>query len=105
MDWYNQNYLRDEDLAAILEAVEKRDQLDPEKADKFAYVAQVQEIAEENEFNLNIPRYIDTFDEEEIVELSEVSSKLVKLEQNIKKSNAYIALFCKELGIEAPFNE
>jgi type I restriction enzyme M protein len=62
----NQNYLREEDLQRILSAVDKR-----ESSDKFSYVASLNSISEENDFNLNIPRYVDTFEEEETVDLAQ----------------------------------
>ncbi len=95
----NQNYLRDEDLARILEAVEKRDQLEPEKADKFSYVASVKEIAEDNDFNLNIPRYVDTFEGEEEVNLGETFSDLSSLQAKLASVNGDLNAFCKELKI------
>ena len=94
----NQNYLRDEDLDAILEAVEKR-----EFVDRFAYVASISEIAQENDFNLNIPRYVDTFEEEESVDLSGVTARLKVLESNILEVDKQILDFCRELGLPAPF--
>jgi type I restriction enzyme M protein len=96
----NQSYLREEDLERILEAVEKRE---PEKADKFAYVATRKEIAEENDYNLNIPRYVDTFEEEKLVELSEISNQLKSLEGEITDTNKLVSDFCYELEIDAPF--
>ena len=98
----NQNYLRDEDLARILEAVDKRDQLAPEKADKFAYVASIKEIAEDNDYNLNIPRYVDTFEEEDLVSLEEVGSELELLNKTIKEIDAKIFSYCDELGVNFP---
>ena len=77
--------MQDEDLARILEAVEKREQLEPEKADKFTYVASIKEIAEDNDYNLNIPRYVDTFEEEELVDLETVSDHLIQLDSSISQ--------------------
>ncbi|MEQ2355286.1 type I restriction-modification system subunit M [Pseudoalteromonas piscicida] len=94
----NQNYLRDEDLERILQAIEKR-----EFEDKFAYVAPLTEIAEENDFNLNIPRYVDTFEDDEPIDLGDISSKLRKIKNEMYSSDLEIMTFCKELRIEAPF--
>ena len=58
----------------------------------------------ENDYNLNIPRYVDTFEEEEPVDLAAVSSSLVALDKEMGETEAVIAGFCKELGIEAPFD-
>jgi len=57
---------------------------------------------EENDYNLNIPRYVDTFEEEEPVNLAEVSEKLVTLENEMGGTDKVIAGFCEELGIKAP---
>lgn len=64
----NQNNLTDENVDKILETLEKR-----EDVDKYAHCAEVAEIVE-NEYNLNIPRYVDTFEEEPPVDVD----KLVK---------------------------
>lgn len=101
----NQNFLREEDLERILEAVEKREQLEPEKADKFTYVATRDEIKDENDFNLNIPRYVDTFEEEEEINLDSVSSKLITLNNQLSVTSDLISNYCLELGIKAPFEE
>ena len=81
--------------------MEKRDQLETEKADKFAYVASIQEITVENEFNLNIPRYVDTFEDEEGVDLNSTIIKLGHLETDIIEINKTINSFCSELGINS----
>ncbi len=94
----NQNYLRDKDLAQILEAVDKRQNID-----KFAYVANIKEVAEENDYNLNIPRYVDTFEEDEPVDLAAVSIAIKLLDQEMATTDKTIADFCTELGIAAPF--
>lgn len=98
----NQNFLREEDLDRILEAVEKRDQLEPEKADKFAYVATREKIKKENDYNLNIPRYVDTFEEELTVELSTVTAQLNELESEMTANDELIIEFCNQLNIKAP---
>ena len=93
----NQNQLRPEDIERIVSAYRKR-----ESIKKFSHVAELSEI-EENDYNLNIPRYVDTFEEEEPVDLAEVSEKLVRLEQEMGEMDKVIAGFCEELGIKAPF--
>jgi type I restriction enzyme M protein len=67
-----------------------------------SYLAPLEEI-EENEYNLNIPRYVDTFEEEKVVKLDEVSEKLKNLEDDINSTDETISSFCDELGIEKPF--
>jgi len=90
----NQNYLSDKNLEAILEIVEKR-----QSSDKFSHVAMLQEIAIENEFNLNIPRYVDTFEEEEIVDLNEISKYLSLNANKLEAIDLKIESFCSELNI------
>lgn len=89
----NQNNLRDEDITRIMGAVEKREEID-----KFAYVATLAEI-KENDFNLNIPRYVDTFEEEEPIDLSDIAKQLKILEVGMADTDKVIAGFCNELEI------
>ena len=96
----NQNFLRDEDLNTILFAVQKREYLG-----KFSYVASYKEVAEENEFNLNIPRYVDTFEEDEQVQLNDVAKKLAKIGQDSIDVDQQIFKFTQELGIDFPILE
>ena len=91
-----QNYLRAEHIEKLLNAYKQR-----EFIDKYAYVAKMDEIIE-NDYNLNIPRYVDTFEEEEPVDLEAVSKELSELESDIKEIDAKIQDYCKELGIDAP---
>ncbi len=93
----NQNVLRDEDVELIVETYRKR-----ETKDKYSYVSTLNKIAE-NDYNLNIPRYVDTFEEEETVDLKAVSNDLKALDSDLKTVNKKIAGFCKELGINTPF--
>lgn len=96
----NQNFLREEDLARILEAVEKRGQLEPEKADKFAYVASIKEIADDNDYNLNIPRYVDTFEEEEEINLATTQVLMDEIAINLEKTEKTLDVFLYELGLK-----
>jgi len=93
----NQNYLKPEHIERIVSTYRKR-----ESIEKFSHVAELSEV-EENDYNLNIPRYVDTFEEEEPVDLAEVSEKLVALENEMGETDKVIAGFCEELGIKAPF--
>ena len=72
----NQNRLRDEDIQTIIDTYAAR-----KDVDKFAHVATLDEI-KENDYNLNIPRYVDTFEEEEPIDLDEVNREL---ESNAKE--------------------
>jgi len=94
----NQNFLRDKDLQRILDVVEKR-----EFVDKFAYVACINEIAEENDFNLNVPRYVDTFEEDEPVNLESVAIELKQLVDETEEVDDLIKGFCNKLKLQTPF--
>ena len=70
--------------------------------DKYSYVASLAEIAE-NDYNLNIPRYVDTFEEKEPVDLDATAAETQQLDAALKSNNAVLKAFCEELGIRAPF--
>ena len=75
----NQNTLLDEHLKKILRSCKAR-----KEADKYAHVADFAEI-EENDFNLNIPRYVDTFEEEEEIDIDAVEKEIQRLEKELTK--------------------
>jgi type I restriction enzyme M protein len=93
----NQNYLRSEDIDKIITTFRDR-----KVEDKYSHLATIDEI-KENDYNLNIPRYVDTFEEEEPVDLDEVSKELKQLEKSMKTTDDTIANFCRELNISTPF--
>ena len=92
----NQNYLRERDIERIVDTYRERTE-----AEKFSHRARLAEIAE-NDFNLNIPRYVDTFEEEELVDLDGVRAELKAIAGEMAGVDAAITDFCKELGLEAP---
>ncbi|MGA1411382.1 MAG: type I restriction-modification system subunit M [Prochlorotrichaceae cyanobacterium] len=92
----NQNYLRDEDVEKIVSTYRQRLQ-----EEKYSYRAPLTEV-EENDFNLNIPRYVDTFEEEEEIDLAAVATEIRKVDQEMVATDQLIRGFCEELGIEAP---
>lgn len=93
----NQNALTDENVEKIIETYAKR-----ETIERYSYVAPLTEVAE-NDYNLNIPRYVDTFEEEDAVDLDAVTTALQELEADITETDATIAGFTQELGIPSPF--
>lgn len=93
----NQNALSDAHVAKIVETYVAR-----ENIDKYAYTAALSEVAE-NDYNLNIPRYVDTFEEEEPVDIETVAAELQALEGAMQETDATITGFCQELGIPSPF--
>jgi type I restriction enzyme M protein len=92
-----QNVLRTEDIDKIISTYENRTE-----EDKYSHLAQLSEI-ETNDYNLNIPRYVDTFEEEDAIDLQAITEELRTLATQSKTTDATIADFCTELGIETPF--
>jgi len=93
----NQNELRDSDVEEIINTYRAR-----ETKDKYSYVATLDEIAE-NDYNLNIPRYVDTFEEEVEIILDKVANSIGKIDEELSEVNKEIIGFCDELGIVLPF--
>ncbi len=89
----NQNKLREQDIEKIVETYEKR-----ETVDKYSYVATLDEI-KENDYNLNIPRYVDTFEEEEPVDMEAVKENITKIKREIQEVEAQMEKYLKELGL------
>ena len=88
-----QNRLRPEDIEKIVATFRAgRD------VPKYAHLANPEEIAE-NEFNLNIPRYVDTFEEEEEIDLQAVNREIEELERELAQTRASLTAYLKELGI------
>lgn len=92
----NQNKLREEDIEKIINTYYNREEID-----KYSHKASLEEI-KENDFNLNIPRYVDTFEEEEPIILEDVVKELKDINEEMKKVDEEIKKYCDELGIEAP---
>lgn len=90
----NQNLLRERDLARILETVAAR-----QSVDKYAYLATTEEIAG-NDYNLNIPRYVDTFEEEAEIDLAAVRREREQLKAELAVLEEKMAGYLKELGYE-----
>lgn len=95
----NSNVMQEEDLIRILDAVVKR-----ENIEKFAFVA-TQSILEENDYNLNIARYVDTFEEDDPINLDSISKLLISNDSAMANTDIAISSYCAELGIKAPFKE
>lgn len=95
----NQYQLRQEDMDKIISTYRSRDTIE-----KYSHVAALDEIRE-NEYNLNIPRYVDTFEPEEPVKLQEVSDNLANLDSELALTDVTIFNFCEELGIVPPMGD
>lgn len=92
-----QNILSDDHIDRIINTYKERI-----TSDKYSYVAPLEEVAE-NDYNLNIPRYVDTFEEEEPIDLAAVASEIVEIDKAMQATDNIIEGFCKELGIDTPF--
>ena len=90
----NQNVLREVDLQRIVDTVRAR-----HGVAKYAYLATKADI-EENDFNLNIPRYVDTFEEEAEIDLTSVRNERDRLKAELASLEAQMAVYLKELGYE-----
>ncbi|MFW6096248.1 MAG: N-6 DNA methylase, partial [Bacteroidota bacterium] len=88
-----QNRLGDEHIEKIIQTYE-----DFKTINKYSYRAAYKEI-EENEFNLNIPRYVDTFEEEEEVDIPKVKEEIKDLEQELTEVRKEMDQYLNELGL------
>jgi type I restriction enzyme M protein len=89
----NQNALTETHLDTILTTFRKR-----KAKDKYAHVANLKEIAD-NDFNLNIPRYVDTFEEEEEIDVAAVEREIERLEGELAEVRQRMKQYLKELGV------
>ncbi len=89
----NQNHLTETHIDKIFATVEAR-----QAVEKFAQLASFDEV-EENEFNLNIARYVDTFEEEEEIDLAEVQAEIDKLDKELDETRSRLRQHLKELGV------
>jgi type I restriction enzyme M protein len=102
-----QNVLRKEDIDKIIDTYKNRT-----TEEKYSHIAaisgtdainRVSTSIAENDYNLNIPRYVDTFEEEDAIDLQAITQELRALAHESKTTDDTIAGFCRELGIETPF--
>lgn len=94
-DGKNQNRLRQSDIDKIVATYQARETLD-----KYAYLASFDEI-KDNDFNLNIPRYVDTFEEEAEIDIDAVQDEISQLETELEGVKQEMAGYLKELGYVA----
>lgn len=98
----NQNRLNETHINHIVETYRKFNEGKLQVGiveDKFSYIATFEEI-KENDFNLNIPRYVDTFEEEAEVDIAAVQIEIEKLEIELKEVQTEMNKYLKELGVE-----
>lgn len=92
-----QNLLRQEDIDRIVTTYRER-----KEVEKYSSLATLDFIAE-NEYNLNIPRYVNTYEEQDNIDIPTLVKQLRTLEKEMKTTDAEIASFCKVLKIDTPF--
>lgn len=89
----NQNRLREEDIQRIVETYKHY-----EIKNKYSYVASLEEI-EENDYNLNVPRYVDTFEEEEPIDMTKVNQNINDIKMELETVESQMQKYLKELGL------
>lgn len=89
----NQNRLDEKHVKDIIEAYQARTDIE-----KFAHVASLGEV-EGNDFNLNIPRYVDTFEEEELIDIEQVQGNIARIKAELITVEAQMDKYLKELGL------
>ncbi len=92
-----QNVLRTKDIDLIIDTFRNRTELP-----KYSKKSTLEEIAK-NDYNLNIPRYVDTFEAEESIDIDAIAKELKALDGTIATTDKTIAQFCAELNISTPF--
>lgn len=95
----NQNILRDCDIEKIVNTYKAyKTDINFTGEDKYSYVATLDEI-KENDYNLNIPRYVDTFEEEELIDIDEVKQNIANIEAELEEVQAQMKKYMEELGL------
>ena len=89
----NQNMLREEHINKIVETYRNRTVIE-----KYSHLATLQEVAD-NDYNLNIPRYVDTFEAEEEIDIQAVMQEIKSLEAKRAELDKEIDVYFKELGL------
>jgi len=92
-DGKKQNKLRPEDIEKIVATYR-----DFSEIEKYSHVAALSEI-QENDYNLNIPRYVDTFEEEAPVDIAATKIEITRLEKELKLVQQEMANHLKELDL------
>lgn len=92
-----QNILREDHINKIIDTYKGR-----LEEDKYSKRASLQLIAD-NDYNLNIPRYVDTFEAEESIDINAIANEIKDLDISIAETDKILADFCKQLNIATPF--
>ena len=89
----NQNSLTEQNIDKIVSVYKKRSEIE-----KYSHLASLSEI-KENDYNLNIPRYVDTFEEEEAVDIEATKAEISRLEAELKSVQDKMSEYLAELGL------
>ncbi|MEA3392449.1 MAG: N-6 DNA methylase, partial [Candidatus Marinimicrobia bacterium] len=89
----NQNILEEKHIKKIIDTYTNRKDID-----KYAHVASYEEI-KENDYNLNIPRYVDTFEEEELIDIKEVQKNIREIKKELEEAEKKMEEYMKGLGL------
>lgn len=92
-----QNVLRQEHIDKIVDTY--RNRIEEEKYSKRVSLT----LIAENDYNLNIPRYVDTFEAEEAIDIDAIAKELKDIDQNMLALDKVLEDYCKQLNIETPF--
>ena len=93
----NQNVLREQDIDKIITTYQNRTIIE-----KYSNVATLEEI-KANDYNLNIPRYVNTFEDAVEINIDLIADKLQLVNNKMKEVDITIESFCNELNIKTPF--
>ncbi|GLG01211.1 type I restriction-modification system subunit M [Alicyclobacillus hesperidum subsp. aegles] len=89
----NQNFLREDDIKQIVDAYDKY-----LSKEKYSYVASIDEI-KTNEYNLNIPRYVDSFEDEVEIDMEQIKRTIASLKKQIEDLEDEMEQHLKLLGL------
>jgi len=89
----NQNSIDKNHIQRIVETYRDRKTID-----KYSYLAPIDEV-EENDYNLNIPRYVDTFEEEERIDIEATKKEIAKIEKELDEVKKEMKSYLEELGL------
>ncbi len=95
----NQNILRDCDVQRIVDTyIRYKTDMSFTGEDKYSNVVTL-DVIKDNDYNLNIPRYVDTFEEEELIDIDEVKQNIGNIEAELAEVQAQMKKYMEELGL------
>ena len=94
----SKNKLSPDNINKIVDTYKKYINGDNVEIEKYSHVASLEEV-KENNYNLNIPRYIDTFEEEKLIDIEKINADINEIKKQIACAENEIDNYLKELGI------